>query len=95
MFVAELVEALPAHSTVQSDACWPGAMRRQSEPVQTAADTDRGSLLRSGWRQKVRSGITPRTLAIDATHNIDHLTRRALVRVEVGHVRGQDGLPTN
>ena len=37
-------------------------------------------------------GITPRTHAIDAADNIDHLTRRALVRVEVGHVRGQDGL---
>ena len=27
------------------------------------------------------SGITPRTHAIDATDNIDHLTRRALVRI--------------
>ena len=66
-------------------------MRRQSKTVQMAAEHGPGQ----PFTPLPAAGVklwdhTPH--AIDATDNIDHLTRRALVRVEVGHVRRQDGL---
>ena len=55
-----------------------GGSQNQSKRLQR---TDRGSLFTQLRSEPMRVKNAARTHAIDATDNIDHLTRRALVRI--------------